>query len=110
MTNPANIFAAASIAATVAAHDYDDAIGIPETQRGFDCGFAWVTVRPARGKFVAWCKANGHGRTGTYGGWEFWNPSKHPTQTIGTKEAGAQAFARVLLENGISASVGSRLD
>lgn len=107
--NVQEIFVAAETAAVSASIAYDATLP-PETARGLDCGFAWVVVRPARGPFVNWCKANGKGRTGHGGGWHFWNPGKHPTQSIDTKQAGARAFAHVLAAHGIVAEVGSRLD
>lgn len=99
---------AAAIAASIA----HDATLPPETTRGFDCGFAWVTVKPARGEFIKYCKSNklGHKKEYEGGGWLFWHPGEHPTQSIGTHEAGARAFAAVLVKHGLVAFAGSRLD
>ena len=94
---------------------------------GGACGFAWVTVRPATGPFVAWCKkqkalaiANGtragtaditYGSKAWNGGWQFWNPGGWGGQSIDVKEAGAVAFRNVLaMELGLNAETGSRLD
>lgn len=97
-------------AAAIAAAKAHDAQLPPEAQRGLDCGFAWVEVRPARGAFITWCRKNGKGSKHWRSGWQFWNPSHHGTQSIGTKVAGARAFAEVLRKYGIDASVDSRLD
>jgi hypothetical protein len=104
-------------AAKAAANAHDAKLGA-ETARGFDCGFAWVELRPATHPFVRWLKAIPHGREhgskGWNGGWHIWNPSQHPTQSIGTKEAGARAFRDVLVHHaciaGLTVSVGSSLD
>ena len=103
---------------------------------GFDCGFAWVIVRPARGPFVNWCKKQikekltaagddwhtkrraemvwGHvyGHTAYSGGWQFWKPGTewYMGQSISVYEAACYAFAAVLQEHGIAAHVDSRLD
>lgn len=105
---------------------------------GYDvgaCGFAWVIVRPARGKFVNWCKKQiekagadlPEGRERkmaeqtaerTYGslhwqsGWQFWQPaSRHYRgQSVDAYEAAARAFAKVLNDNGIPAIYQSRMD
>lgn len=106
----------------------------PEGARGFDCGFAWVVVRPARGPLVTWCKKAlqddayknhaklkgrasneattkyGHLRDYGGGGWEFWCTGFHNTQSISVHRAAAEAFAKVLIKNGIHAETGSRLD
>lgn len=76
------------------------------------CGFAWVKVTPARGKFVNYLKANNIGRSGAYGGWEIgsiaFNP--HNTQSMTFKEVVAGAFAAALREHGINAYMQSRAD
>lgn len=79
----------------------------------FGCGFAWVTVSPARGPFIAWCRAQGHrqyGRLRPGQGWVFWGPGDYYGQDMDVKYAGAAAFARVLGEAGLRASASSRLD
>lgn len=74
------------------------------------CGFAWVHINPARGKFITYCKKNNIGRKGTYGGWVI--PARGPfdSQSIERKEAYAYAFSAVLREHGLNSSVSSRLD
>jgi len=74
------------------------------------CGFAWVKIRPARGAFVSYLKANNIGRSSYTGGYEIWNPSRNGTQALTAKEKGADAFAEVLREFGIDAYSGSRMD
>jgi hypothetical protein len=76
----------------------------------FPCGFAWVRIRPARGAFVNWCKANGVGEPSITGGYRIWNPSGHPTQSMEIKLAGAEAYAQMLRDHGINAYAESRMD
>lgn len=77
----------------------------------YPCGFAWVNIKPARGKVVAHLKSIGLGRTDDYyGGYSIWNPSGHHSQHMYTLEAGARAFAEVLRAAGIKANVHTRLD
>jgi hypothetical protein len=81
----------------------------PETW--YPCGFAWVKIRPARGKLVNFLKKSGIGSTDTYlGGFTVWNPSGHITQWMDAKYEGALAFARVLNEHGVSCTVHRRMD
>lgn len=98
---------------------------------GGSCGMAWIVIRPARGKFVSWCKAQNEietarmtaekGRTWPChpkgdnhyaGGWCLWRPgSKHyHGQSIDMYEIAAKAFSDVLARHGIVNTVGSRLD
>lgn len=72
-------------------------------------GFAWVTVRPARGALVAAAKRRGLGALGYRGGWVFWSPG-FSGQSIARAEAAAFAFADVLREGGVRAWADSRLD
>jgi hypothetical protein len=72
------------------------------------CGFAWVTIRPARGAFVNYLKAREWGSPGYSGGWEIWVSNFNQSMT--RKEAYARAFASVLQNYGINATAGSRLD
>jgi hypothetical protein len=96
----------------------------PEDMNAFDCGFAWVTVKPARGPFVSWCKKQAqaqktapalslpfdYGDNAYGGGWQFWKPGYFQGQSIRIHEVGARAFAQVLVQHGIEAHVGMRLD
>jgi len=108
---PKEIYEAAESAAKQAAAA-ENAKLPPENERGFDCGMAWVVIRPARGTFVAFCRQNGKGWRRDYagGGWEIYKPGGASTQSISVHVAAAKAFAAVLANNGIEAVVGSRLD
>lgn len=110
--SPAEIFVAAETAA-IAAAAAEHAKLPPEQQRGFDCGFGWAVVKPARGPFINWCRANGKGYKKDYGGggWCFWSPAHaHYTQSVSVHYAGAVAFAEVLTANGLNAYADQRLD
>lgn len=72
------------------------------------CGFAWVTISPARGAFVNWLKTQGIGSKGYYGGYEIW--VREFGQSVDRKSAFAGAFAEALEKYGITAYSGSRLD
>ena len=74
------------------------------------CGFAWVNISPARGKFVNYLKKIGKGHKSYRGGWDYWVSSSELGQAITRKEAYATAFANVLKEWGINAMMMSRLD
>ena len=73
------------------------------------CGFAWVNIKPNRGKFVKWLKDNDIGRKDEYyGGYTVW--VREFGQSMARKESYARAFTRVLSENGIKAYNMSRMD
>ena len=74
------------------------------------CGFAWVNISPARGKFVNYLKKIGKGHKSYRGGWDYWVSSLELGQSITRKEAYAEAFAKVLQEWNINAFAESRLD
>lgn len=75
------------------------------------CGFAWVSIKPARGPFVSWLKANKIGHVDTYeGGYKIWDPSQTSTQSEYAKVEGARAFVSVLARYGIKATACSRAD
>lgn len=78
----------------------------------YPCGFAWVVIRPARGKFVKMLKDHdepiGHPAYG--GGYMIWNPAQSATQWKDALLAGANAFAQVLTEAGLSCTSESRDD
>ena len=74
------------------------------------CGFAWVTVHEKAStklgralKTVGFTKAYG-------GGLQLWNPGGSYTQSMDIKEAGAEAYAKILREFGINAYACSRAD
>lgn len=108
---PKEIFNKAWAVSNKAAHDYNATLP-PEQQRGFTCGFAWVTIHPARGPFVSWLKKRGIGSRAYGGGYQLWYSELHtvPTQSVDVHEKAANAFAKVLKEHGITAYSGSRLD
>lgn len=73
------------------------------------CGYAWVNIKPARGKFVQLLKDSKIGSTDSYyGGYTVW--SRANTQSLTRNEEWAKTFARVLNLNGIKATAASRID
>ena len=74
------------------------------------CGFAWVEVWGVRSntKLGKALIAQGFSKVDKY--LQLWNPSKYPTQSISPKEAGADAYRKVLISHGFTAYVGSRVD
>ena len=73
------------------------------------CGFAWINIKPARGKFVKYLKDNDIGRKDSYyGGYTIWVSGFG--QSLDRKSAYARAFAEVLNENGLKAYAMSRMD
>jgi hypothetical protein len=123
----AAIWAEAEAAGQKATEEYTAQYGYD----GGSCGFAWITIRPARGAFVNWCKEQNriateaktaeHGRpyperprgdSGWNGGWVLWRPGStgYHGQSINVIENAARAFNAVLATHGIVGSLGSRLD
>ena len=72
------------------------------------CGFAGVVIKPARGKFVSYLKSLGMGYKHYYGGW--YVSVREFGQSMTRKEAYADAFAKVLTEEGMRCYVDSRMD
>lgn len=72
------------------------------------CGFAWITVRPGNCSFANWLKKNHLARPAYRGGVDIWVYQFN--QSMQRKEAYADAFAKVLVEAGINAYAGSRMD
>jgi len=68
-----------------------------------ECGGAYVLVSDARKGFARWLKTNDHGRRDYRGGVSFY--AKTSSQSVERATAYAEAFARVLLRNGIECSV-----
>lgn len=63
------------------------------------CGFAWVNVYGVRSNSKLGKALQSFGFRKDYtGSLQLWNPSQHGTQSISVKEAGADAYARVLKE------------
>ena len=101
------------------------AADIEETTNGhnwFPCGFAWVIIpgnsplaRHCRQQIAAYSKS-GNIPTLDYGdknyprGWQFWCPGARLTQRMDTYKAAAKAFAKVLTDAGLDATVGWRAD
>jgi hypothetical protein len=96
-------------AATAAAVAENGRLG-PEAQRGFDCGFGWVVIRPARGKLVSFLKARGAGYSNR--GWHLSANYLHglSTQSVSVHRAAAEAAAEILAAEGFDAFAQSRLD
>ena len=125
-TNPAEIYAEAHSAGMSAGNKCKPTpmiVGTPTTPLGDDidyeketwyvgdgvCGFAWVNIKPARGKFVTWMKKNNVGRKDNYyGGWTGWVSGFG--QSMARKEDYARAFSKVLGDYGITAHSMSRMD
>ena len=76
------------------------------------CGFAWVNVWGVRSNSRLGKTLQSYGFRKDYSGsLQLWNPSGSATQSINIKEAGAEAYARVITQRlGIKAYAGSRLD
>lgn len=71
-------------------------------------GFAWIVIHDARKCFPRWLKKQQIGRLGYYGGWEVY--ARGCGQSFDRAKAYADAFAKVLRQNGIDCHVESRLD
>lgn len=103
-------------AARVAAEEVGQRMG-----DGGSCGYAWVSITPARGPFITWCKAQNaeankgveRGRErypfgepfGYKPGWQIWGPGNYGGQCLCAKEAGAKAFAETLARHGIPGDI-----
>ena len=88
--------------------DRNSKIVYQETVADGVCGFAWIKIKPARGKFVAWLKSQNIGDTSYSGGYDIW--VSHFNQSFTRKEEYARAYAHVLGKHGITAIPQSRLD
>ena len=97
----------AAIQARTAAKAYYDTHGDHDA-----CGFAWVNVWGVRSNSRLGKTLQSYGFRKDYSGsLQLWNPSGSATQSINIKEAGAEAYARVITQRlGIKAYAGSRLD
>jgi hypothetical protein len=76
------------------------------------CGFAWVDVYGVRSNSRLGKTLQSYGFRKSYtGSLQLWSPCGSATQSISIKEAGAEAYAKVLTDKlGIKAYAGSRLD
>ena len=126
MKTPQEIYSEAHSAGLAAGHGCTPTpmvVGTPTTPLGNDidyekdtyyvadgmCGFAWVNIKPARGKFVKFLKDNDIGRKDCYyGGYTVW--VSEFGQSMHRKENYARAFTSVLRENGLTAYNMSRMD
>ena len=81
-------------------------------QDQYACGFAWVDIFGIKGntKLGKMLKAAGIERSDYKKCFSIWNPSDHNCQNVDTKEAGAEAAAKVFEKYGFRAYAGSRLD
>ena len=126
MKTPQEIYSEAHSAGMAAGHGCTPTpmvVGTPTTPLGNDidyeketyyvadgmCGFAWINIKPARGKFVKYLKDNDIGRKDSYyGGYTIWVSGFG--QSLARKESYARAFANHLNKNGITAYSMSRID
>ena len=80
------------------------------------CGFASVTIYPARGRLVSWLKENKIGSNGYRGGWRISSydvmagHSHCSTQSLDIKETACDAFCDVLKKYGVTAYAEGRAD
>lgn len=72
------------------------------------CGFAWVIIRPGNSSAAIYAKKHYRAQKAYHGGMQIWCPLG--TQSYEIKTAWADAFAKVLQDNGIKAYSGGRLD
>lgn len=103
-----HIISEAFMSARVASMKYLQENG--ERPMDFNCGFAWVTIRPARGTLCKVLKEHYKASKGWNGGLVVWQPSGVSSQNMYVHQAGAIAFAEVLKEYGYDAEWDSRLD
>jgi hypothetical protein len=106
------IWQAAKTAAQRAAQVENLRLG-EENCRGFDCGFAWVSM-PGNIPFGRWLKKQGVASKGYPSGLQVWYSKLHsvPTQSVSVHEAAAKA-ARDVLSHALQTSqisYASRLD
>ena len=78
----------------------------------YSCGFAWVDIYGVKGntRLGKMLKTAGVERSDYKKCFSIWNPADHNCQNVDTKEAGADAAARVFEKHGFRAYAGSRLD
>lgn len=109
---PAQIWSEVKAAAQAAAIAKDAELGA-ESARGLDCGFAWLSIHPARGPMVTYLKTVlGARRDYGGGGYGIWYSKLHdvPTQSIAVHQAAVAAAVTVFGNYNIRAWAGSRLD
>ena len=110
--HPADMFLNARKVAIKAVDDFVAKHGEP-----LYCGFANVSIRPARGKFVSFMKKADIGDKGWNGGYRisYYDimPKDHPyshTQSMSIKEEACEAFRDELRKYGLTVYAESRAD
>lgn len=105
-----NIMDEATTAAHEAANEYFQTSYLQGTDN-FPCGFAWIDICGIKASTKLGRAMKAAGIKKAYNGsFQIWNPSNFGCQNIDTKEAGAQAAAKVFRSYGFDAYAGSRLD
>ena len=109
---PADMFLNARKVAVKAVDDY-----MKDKEEPLYCGFASVSIHPARGKFVKFMKDAGVGDNGYRGGYRisYYDimPQDHRyrhTQSLDIKEVATEAFRDELRKYGMTAYADSRAD
>lgn len=75
------------------------------------CGFSWCHIDGVKGNSKLGRKLKAAGVRQDYTrSFQVWNPGDYGGQNIEIKEAGAQAYAKVLKSYGFTAYAGSRMD
>ena len=110
--HPADMFLNARKVAIKAVNDY-----MKDKEEPMYCGFASVSIHPARGRFVKFLKEMDIGSNAYKGCWRIsyydMMPKGHRyghTQSMDIKEEGCNAFADALEKYGIEAYMESRAD
>ena len=109
---PADMFLNARKVAVKAVDDY-----MKDKEEPLYCGFASVSIHPARGKFVKFMKNAGIGDNGYRGGYRisYYDimPQDHKyrtTQSLDIKEVATEAFRDALRKYGMTVYADSRAD
>ena len=109
--DPMQIFDEACVVARSAVDQY-----MQDKEEPMYCGFANISIHPARGTFVSWCKKNEIGSNGYGGGWrisyyDFMGNHKYShTQSMDIKEVAMDAVSKYLKSLGMTAYSESRAD
>ena len=110
--HPADMFLNARKVAIKAVDDY-----MKDKEEPMYCGFANVSIHPARGRFVSFMKKADIGSNGYRGGWRisYYDimPKDHPyshTQSMSIKEEACEAFRDELRKYGLTVYAESRAD
>ena len=110
--SPADMFLNARTQAVKAVDDF-----MKDREEPMYCGFANVSIHPARGRFVSFMKKAGVGDSGYKGGYRisYYDimPQDHQyrhTQSMDIKEIACDAFANALKQYGLTVYSVSRAD